>query len=591
MRKRHLPHLIGVIYRGFRNYKKAFIVLVLLGFLGGFLEAIGVSALIPLFTFVLHDTPNEINILTNITQGVFDFLAIDFSIKSLLVLISLLFVIKSVIILLFQYTHVKIIADYEWRERRGLLKKMLAAQWSFLSKQKIGYLDQVIIQDITYATYVLRDVGRVILQLTNLLIYAVAAMMISPTITLITLITGIIFFFGFKPLFQKTSKTARKFANDNKQVAHFINQTLVGIKSIKTQATLSRVLNRGQQLFDLLKESRVRLYFYAGLGSAFAQPIVIIFLLLIFAASYKLSSFNFGVFTVTIYLIHKMFNYIEGAQKKIQTISEFIPYLESSINYLATAEQYQETAAGDQPFVFEKTLEFRHVYFNYNNHESVIEDMHFTINKGEAIGIIGPSGSGKTTTIDLLLRLLKPTSGIILIDGHAIDTINIHEWRRKIGYVPQDVFLFNDTIKENIRFFDDTINDAEILHAATLSHIDEFLIQKSDWLDTNVGERGVSLSTGQRQRIVLARALVRKPEVLILDEATSALDHESEESIHRAIKKLKRKMTIIIIAHRPSILADVDRVFTVSHGRVIGTGTPEDLKKNPSSFFSRMQST
>ncbi len=588
MPQQRLPHLIRVISTGFRDYRKALIILTLLGFLGSLFEIIGINALIPLLSFVLKETSNEMNLITETTQRVFSFFHVSFGIQALLIFISLLFISKAAVLLFFQYVHIHVITDYESQERSRLLKKMLTAEWSFLSTRKMGYLDQVITQDITCATYVLRDVGRLILILTNLLIYTIVALTISPTITLMTLVTGTLFFFGFKPLFKKTSNTARAFTNDSKRVSHFINQILLGFKSIKTQATLSLVVSQGEQLFSLLKKSRVNLYLYSGLGGIIGEPMIMIFLLLMFAVSYSLPNFNFGVFTVTLYLMHKMFNYVQSAQGKFQTISEYLPHLESSIQHLADAQQHQEQKEGTQPFTFQHTLEFQGVGFKYQDHQDVLTNIQFRIHKGEMIGLIGPSGSGKTTIIDLLLRLLEPTTGSILMDDKPLKTMALDAWRKNIGYVPQDLFLLNESIKENIRFFDERITDQDIQNAATASHLDEFLKNEPNGLETQVGERGIHLSVGQRQRIVLARALVRKPEILILDEATSALDHASEEAVQRTLKKLKGHMTIILIAHRPSTLLDVDRLVTIAHGVTTECGTPTDLLNNPSSYFSQM---
>lgn len=591
MLRKHIPHLVKTIYKGFKRYKKSLLLLFILGFFGGLLETIGINALIPLFSFILHDTPTQFNALTNITQNVFLFFHLTFTVKTLLIFISVLFISKSIFLLAFQFLHSKIIADYEYHERNLLFKKILSTEWSYLLTQKMGHLDKVLTQDISYATLVLRDTGQIILVITNLLIYITVAVSISPFITFITLITGTIFFIGFKPLFQKTSKTSRRFIEENKKVAHFINQITLGIKSIKTLAKATLVINESHRLFEMLKKLRMKLHFYAGLGTIFAQPMIVIFLLSLFAISYKLSDFNFGTFTVTIYLVNKIFTYIESAQKKIQSLSEYTPFLESAITYTAKTINHQEKEVGDASFVFQKSITLTNIEFEYSNERKILKGINLTIQKGEMIGIIGPSGSGKTTIIDLLLRLFTPSSGTITIDNKNIETVGMQEWRRNVCYVPQDIFLLNDTIENNIRFFDDTVSETDIRKAATMSYADEFIAKEPYGLQTLVGERGVNLSVGQRQRIVLARALARKPNVLILDEATSALDHESEGVIKEALLHLKGKLTIIMVAHKPSTLALADRIVTMTNGEIIEVGTPLELEKNPSSFYANMQKT
>jgi ATP-binding cassette subfamily C protein len=203
-------------------------------------------------------------------------------------------------------------------------------------------------------------------------------------------------------------------------------------------------------------------------------------------------------------------------------------------------------------------------------------------------GIIGPSGAGKTTSVDLLLRLLTPTGGLITIDGADSRNVSLREWRQKIGYVSQEFFLLQDTLRNNIRFYDESISDEDIWQAAEMAHIAQFIRERPEGLDAMAGERGIELSAGQRQRLMIARALVRKPEVLILDEATSALDAESEAHIEKALQELKGKLTIIIIAHRLSTIMNADNLLVLDGGRLAETGTPEKLLKDKHSYFFKV---
>ena len=168
-----------------------------------------------------------------------------------------------------------------------------------------------------------------------------------------------------------------------------------------------------------------------------------------------------------------------------------------------------------------------------------------------------------------------------------ISEINTTSWRKNIGYVSQDIFLLSDTIENNIRFYDPSISDQDIADAAKMANIYDVIQDQPDTFRTVVGERGVKFSVGQRQRIVLARVLARKPKILILDEATSALDNESEALIQRALENLKQKMTIIIIAHRLTTVMGCDKLVAIENGRIIERGTPDELLKNTDSYFYR----
>jgi len=211
------------------------------------------------------------------------------------------------------------------------------------------------------------------------------------------------------------------------------------------------------------------------------------------------------------------------------------------------------------------------------------------IKKGFTVGLVGPSGGGKTTVFDLMLRFLEPDKGKILLDGIPVSHISIEEWRKSITYIPQDVFLINDTVENNIRFFNDNISYKEIVEAAKKAHIYEMIQKFPEKFDTKVGERGMRLSVGQRQRIAIARALTRNPKILLLDEATSALDAESEKAIKEVIKELKGNITICMIAHRTSTLSDVDTIFVLENGKITEEGMPDKLSENSQGYFSNMQ--
>jgi len=204
------------------------------------------------------------------------------------------------------------------------------------------------------------------------------------------------------------------------------------------------------------------------------------------------------------------------------------------------------------------------------------------------VGIVGKSGSGKTTLVDLLLRLLEPSRGQIFIDQVGIDQIHMMESRKNIGYVSQDVFAINDTIENNIRFYDKAVTWEQIIQAAKAAYIYDFIQSQPRQFQTEVGERGIMLSGGEKQRLVLARTLARNPSILVLDEATSALDNESELMIQKAIEELKGRVTIIVIAHRLSTLHGCDEIGILENGRIVEQGPPARLLKDKDSRFYQM---
>ena len=241
-------------------------------------------------------------------------------------------------------------------------------------------------------------------------------------------------------------------------------------------------------------------------------------------------------------------------------------------------------------FRFEKYFTLVHGCYHYPDSEKmVLKDITFTINRGQSIAIAGSSGAGKTTLIDVILGLLPLTSGKMLVDGKDISG-DLHSWQRKIGYVPQEIYLLDDTVCRNIAFGidDKDIDEMRIKNAISMSQLEEVIAGLPEGLDTVIGERGVRLSGGQRQRIGISRALYNNPEILILDEATSAIDNESEARIALSIKNLSGQKTIIIIAHRMTLVKECDVVYFLQEGKIVDSGSYVDLTKRNKDFLKML---
>ena len=226
-------------------------------------------------------------------------------------------------------------------------------------------------------------------------------------------------------------------------------------------------------------------------------------------------------------------------------------------------------------------IEFRNVSFSYNGDDATLKDINFVAENNQTIALVGESGSGKSTLFDLVPRFIKPRKGSIYLDGIDISKINLHSLRKKIAIVPQDIILFNDTIANNIRFGKPDATDEEIIASATLANADEFIQSFPNKYEQLVGERGIILSAGQRQRIAFARAIIKNPKILILDEATSSLDSKSEKLIQEALEKLTKGKTTFVIAHRLSTIRNADKILVLKDGRIIEQGTHQELlRKN-----------
>jgi ABC-type transport system involved in Fe-S cluster assembly fused permease/ATPase subunit len=222
-------------------------------------------------------------------------------------------------------------------------------------------------------------------------------------------------------------------------------------------------------------------------------------------------------------------------------------------------------------------IDFEAVSFCYSKERSIIEEVNFTIEPGQTLAVVGASGAGKSTLVKLLFRFYDPGSGRILIDGQDISQVSQQSLRRAIGIVPQDTVLFNDSIFENVRYGKPESTDAEVEQAIALAHLDHFIGQLPAGRDTLVGERGLKLSGGEKQRVAIARTLLKRPPILVFDEATSSLDSKSEQAILTALREISTDHTSLVIAHRLSTIVDADRILVLNQGQVVEQGSHQEL--------------
>lgn len=584
--------VLKLFKESFSVVKWSFFYLFIFSLISGFLEGIGINALVPLFSVVIKEKTTSLDIagLDKISQLIgklFLFFNFEFRLRNILILIFSLFLLRSLALVVCYYIKIEVTAGYEQKTRRSLMEGILKVSWPHIIKQKLGYLENILMTDIQYGSTALESASSVIMLFTTLLMYVVVAINISIYTTAAAVLFGGFLLFIVKPLFNKTMKVGRETGFVNKELFHHVGQSMLGIKTIKAMDMGQNVMESIYKYFNQLKSFKIKVYLLKNIVTIVMQQLGLIFICVLFVLSYKSSNFNFAAFITMVYIIQRIFTFVQQLQASLHNISETVPYLQSIVNYKKELDVNQESQIGQNKFKFEHQLEFENTSFAYND-VSILSDVSCVIKKGEVVGLIGPSGAGKTTAVDLLLRLLVPTSGCIKLDDQNINQIDLSDWRKNIGYVSQDIYLINDTIANNIKFYDNSITDADVERAAKMANIYDFVQNCPEKFSTTVGDRGVMLSAGQRQRVVIARVLARNPRLLILDEATSALDNESEVKIEQVIQNLKGKLTIIVIAHRLSTVINSDRLFVLDKGKIIEEGTPKDLLDNKDSYFYKV---
>jgi ATP-binding cassette subfamily C protein len=582
-----LTTVIQLARQAFGPYKLQIVALAALGFISGILEGVGINALIPLFSVIVGGQSADDKISQFIMKS-FHFFDVTVSVRYLLIFVILLFIGRAIALVVTNYIKIKITADFEEKTRNNLFKKTLQAGWPYLLRQKVGYLDTIIMTDVSYSASLLEQLSSIVMAVASLVMYTLVAINISFYTTLTAFILGGILFLIFKPFVYRSRVIAHEASALNKQVAHHINENITGMKTLKAAAVEGVVVDAGAGYFQKLKTLKVRLALLKHTTGAFLEPVGLIFICAIFAVSYKLPGFNFAALAAIVYLIQRIFTYLQQLQAYAHVVNEQVPYLRAVLDYETQAMQSREPTGGKQPFNFTQLLAFKKVDFSYLPEKTILQNISFAIKKGEMVGLIGPSGGGKTTVVDLLLRLFVPTGGEILLDDKNVNSISLTQWRSHIGYVSQDMFLINDTVANNIKFYDKNITNADVERAAKMANCAEFIKALPERFNTIIGERGLMLSAGQRQRIVIARVLAKKPQLLVLDEATSALDNESEAQIQQVIEKLKGGMTVFVIAHRLSTVLNADRLLVLENGRITEEGTPAELLRDKQSYFTKV---
>jgi ABC-type multidrug transport system fused ATPase/permease subunit len=264
-----------------------------------------------------------------------------------------------------------------------------------------------------------------------------------------------------------------------------------------------------------------------------------------------------------------MYRILPSINKMLSNVNQIV-YLRSALDTVYEQYRMETVHEGGAAITFNHSIVFDNVSFQYLEGPAVLKNVSFTVNKGDKIAITGPSGGGKSTLADMITGMNKPVSGSILVDGTELSDENIRSWRKRIGYIPQDIYLFDSTVAENI-IIGSAYDEARLERVLRMANIWDFL-QKKDGTATRVGEAGIQLSGGQKQRIGIARALYHDPDIIILDEATSALDGATESNIMDEIYEASRDKTLIIIAHRLSTLERCDRRFYVEDGFVTLAG-------------------
>jgi ABC-type multidrug transport system fused ATPase/permease subunit len=321
--------------------------------------------------------------------------------------------------------------------------------------------------------------------------------------------------------------------------------------------------------------------------SLLGEPVGVI--LVIISGTVGLGYYNLQIATLTafLYSINRLAVEAQNLIVERNNVTASLPSFEQIDSLKQEAELLKEKSTGKKITSFSSGLYLTDLSFSYNGKENVLSNINIDIPKGSMVAVVGHSGSGKSTLIDLIMGFYFSQKGDLRVDKNNINEISLRDWRMLLGYIPQQPFLFNISIRENLLWANNDARDSDVEHACKLANAEEFILNLDDQYDALVGERGVKLSGGEAQRICLARALIKRPQVLILDEATSSLDSHSELLIKKSIDNLAGETTVICIAHRLSTIQSANRVYHLEAGKIIEEGTFKELMNSKESSFRK----
>lgn len=475
--------------------------------------------------------------------------------------------------------------------RIEMYSRVLQSNWNFFIKKRKSDLINILTLEVAQASAGTNSFLQFLSSLIFTFIQIILAFLLSPSITIFVLLCGVILvFFNRKFLKQSLALGNRNYELGKNYLAGITDQ-INGIKDIKSNSLeLSRIhwyenitkdMEHEQVEYIKLKTTS---QLYYKISSAIFIAIFIYFAINLFNA-------QAGQLMLVIIIFSRLWPKVSSIQSSMEQIATILPSFHF-VNELereckAANELELEAIQYTKSLKINKEIECKNVSFRYNLTEprfALLDvDIRLPVNKMTAI--VGRSGAGKSTLIDILMGLMVPERGQVLIDGTPLTNDNLLSLRKAISYVPQDPFLFNTTIIENLLLIDPEASEERIWEALEFSSAAEFVKRLPSGLDTLIGDRGVRLSGGERQRLVLARAILKKPSILVLDEATSALDSENETKIQKALERIKEEMTVIVIAHRLSTIRNSDQVIVLDQGKIIQQGGFNDLSKDKRGLF------
>ena len=543
-------------------------------------EAVGIGTLLPA-AMVIAGQEDKPSALSEGIRSVIESFGISATFGNLILIFTAAMLFKALLsFLVNSYAGISA-SRVAVRLRQRMIAATVEASWHFYAEQRGGRFANAISNEATRAGNAYLQAAQLVSLVVQTIIYAVIALALDWRLAVSGLAVGIVLTALMSRLIRISKRAGYQQTDRTAELTIYIVDMLSNIKALKTmhryapmQKSIGRTLRRLRR--SLITGELAQ----NGLSQGNDAMITIVVAAGVFVA-HSVWNISLAQLVVSGLIFFKIIELVPKLQKAVQRSARLESSYLRTMELIEAAEAHRERKMGKIDPVLLTACRFDNVSFSHGKTQ-IVKDVDLEIPAQGITVLKGPSGAGKTTIIDLLIGLYEPDQGCILIDKTPLQEIDIFKWRRKIGYVPQELSLLHASIRDNITLGDDTIADSDVMQALKLAGAETFIEELAGGLDSDVGEMGGKLSGGQRQRISLARALVTSPEVLILDEVTSALDPATEQEIIGNIAALSGKYTIVAITHRPAWTAIADRLYDVARGKVTPVAVAKGARRRAS---------
>ena len=575
-----------------RERRQAWIILGLT-LITGFAQAVGVFSVFPFLNVALNPSQIQENDLLRFTYEFFGFT------RGLYFLIFLGVVVFLALLFSNGITTLTIYAKTRFSEMRNhsissrLLEHYMKNDYQFYTSRNSSDLVKNVIQETQQLIYYLLAVFDIVVNASILLFILVTILVIDFQTSLIAAGLFGTVYVVLTVYFRKTIRRKGEERNKaNQERVRFATEGLNSYKTTKVMGVEDYYLSNYRVHSIIFARSNA---FAVAAGAipryiieAIAAGGIVLFVVIEISLGRPLESLAplIGLFGLAGY---RMLPALQQVYAQLSQVRYLGPIVERIYADVSNARAYEARVGTAQTkrIAFDRAITFDRATFQYaSSQEAVLKNITLSIQKNTVVGIVGKTGSGKTTLMDLVLGLLYVTDGTMRVDDTVITTQNVNQWQAQIGYVPQEIYLSDDTVRKNIAFgLDDAhIDDARVDKVIQMAALQELVDRLPQQANTIVGERGVRLSGGERQRIGIARALYRQPQLLVLDEATSSLDGKTEEEVLEAIQRAAKEITIIMVAHRLNTLVDCDVIHVMQQGQLMDQGTYQELMEKNVAF-------